>query len=238
MRGAMRCLSIGLLLALLVPAGCTSVRVRVDTRVSSDPDLRRLLDRGRYAVHAADETAEASLAFQEFAEILARALEMQGHRLERAHPGEPADLNLTMIVNVADLGTGTASYPVYGRTYAYGYGPCGVRRYSSYGVVATEVQTYHLGYDRTLFLSAWVPAEDAPAGRRVAWEGFAGSVGDSGSLQEAMPYLALALASHFGESTGGVAKLSFSRDDDRIELLVGGMMPVARAATEPAETEQ
>lgn len=230
----MRHLPACLLLVLLASSGCTEVRVRVDTRVSPDPDLRRLLERGRYVIRGPDETAEASLAFQEFADILARALKMEGHGLKRVRPGDPADLNLTMIVNIADLGTATTSYPVYGHSYAYGYGPYGIRRYHAYGVVGTEVQTYHLGYDRTLFVSAWVPAEGAPAGRRVAWEGFAGSVGDGGDLQDAMPYLALALASHFGESTGGPVRITFSRDDDRVELLVGGLIPVERPAIEPS----
>ncbi|MBI4578439.1 MAG: hypothetical protein HY718_01970 [Planctomycetes bacterium] len=221
-------------------AGCaTSVRVQIDCRVAPDAGLRQRLAGPRYVIRAVNEQAEASLAFQEFADTFAAALEMRHPDLRRVEVTQPAEFAILLQANVTDLGTGVTSYPVYGHYYGHGYGPYGPIHYSSFGVVGTEVRAVHLGYNRTLFVSAYVLDPAAPGGRRVLWEGMAGSVGDESDLAAAMPYLSLALSSHFGESSEGQQSLRFEHDDSDVKALRlwlrTGEKPATRPASQPTD---
>jgi hypothetical protein len=207
---------------LLVAAGCHRIHVDVDCRLSASDTLWHHLDGPRYAITGVSEEAEASLSFEEFSGMLENVLRLSRPDLERAPVGEPADLNLTLHYNVIDRGTGVESYPVhYGPPfgYMYWYGPGYDDRF--YGFAATEVRTVHLGYRHLLFVAAWIPDPSQPAGRRTIWEGHGDLVSSGRSLKQTMPYLLVALATYYGQSTDQPVTLALDPDDERVQNLLG-----------------
>jgi hypothetical protein len=213
---------------LLVATGCHHVRVSVDCRLARDTTLWRHLDGPRYAVHADDEEIEASLAFEESAQLLERALAAERPDLARAGARESADLHLTLRYNVFDRGTGVESYPVYGRSPGWGWRGGGYYGSGGYGVVGTHLETVHLGYAHLLSLSAWIPDSTRPADRQVVWEGRADLVAGSPNPRLAMPYLVTALAGFYGEATDRPALIKFDEDDERVESLLSPERPAIR----------
>jgi hypothetical protein len=199
----------------------------------------RRLDGPRYVIRAPDEQTEASLAFQEYARVVEYALRMREPGLERVGITDPADFALLMQARVVDLGSGMESYPVYGHYYGPGFGPCGPAYYHAYGPVGTEVRTVHLGYDHVLFLTAYIQAPGAPAGRVVLWEGMSGTIEDQADLDRAMPYLALGLTLYYGQATDGTRTPRYSQlHDEAKELrlwLRTGNRPVRPADSQPHE---
>jgi len=219
-------------------AGCSAVRVRVEARVTPDDALRRQLVGPRYVIRAPDEETEASLAFQEFAETLAHALEMRRPELQRVKTSEPAEFAILLHVTVTDRGTGIASYPVYGHQYGRAFGPRGSVYFHSYGVVGTQVQSVHLGYERVAFATAYIQDPTTPGGRRVLWEAMAASAGEDPAVASAMPYLALGLSSLFGMSTEGSRLIRFSRDDEEVDFLRSWITTGMPPASRPAEPDE
>jgi len=211
------------LLSLAVAAGCSTVRVDVETRLTTDPALSRQLAGPAYALGGVSPEAEASLVFQEAADLWAAALAEYRPHLRRASHGEPAAFRMTLGFNVLDLGTGVVSYPEYGPTWSHlgVYSGCGYHHgYAhGYGYVGQRVETVHLGYDRSLLVVAWIEDPSQPAGRRVIWEGFARSMGSTPSLKVALPFLAAGLAPYFGQATEEPVHERFTRHSDRIESL-------------------
>lgn len=222
---------------ILAASGCSAIRVRVDARLAPEPELQQKLDGPAYVIKAADEQAEASLAFQEFANTFAHAMEMYRPDLERVGTSEPADFAVLLHVTVADLGAGVVSYPILGSQYGRGFGPCGPVYYRSYGVVGTEVRTVHYGYDHVLSAMAYIQDASAPAGRRVLWEGMAGLVDDANDIDQAMPYLAIGLASQFGQPTEGRRSVKLSSRDDQVRYLRRWVRTGVRPATQPGDEE-
>jgi len=215
----MRCLlSVTVLLGL---AGCHGVSVNVDCRLSRNNTPWRFLDGPSYVIRGPDETTEASLAFQEFSDMWERVLREERPALKRVAIGQPAALTMTLVYNVYDLGTGVASYPVYGyRHFGYSsYHTGAYYRGSSYGFVGTQVETVHLGYARTLFVSAWVTDASRPAGQQVVWEGACDSAGHENSLKIIMPYLMIALGPYYGQATDRPERIRIERTDERVEQL-------------------
>lgn len=204
---------------VFLASGCTSTRIEVDCRLVNEPSQWPLLDGPEYVIHGETEEQEASLAFQEFADMLARGLKQERPDLGRVAIGEPARLVVSLGYNVIDNGTGVRSYPVYGPRFGYIYCGGGVYEHPGYGYVGTETQTIHLGYTHVLMLSVWTPDESKPAGRRVLWEGHAESVSAERSLKAAMPCLVVALVSNYGQSTGDIVHVRMDRDDERVEEL-------------------
>ncbi len=211
------------LVPLAVAAGCSTVRVDVETRLAADPSLAERLAGPAYVMGGVAPEAEASLTFQEAADLWSAALAEYRPHLRRAAGDEPAAFRMTLGFNVVDLGTGVVSYPEYGPTWGHFSVSGGCGHYSGYGhgygYVGQRVQTVHLGYDRSLLVVAWIEDPAQPAGRRVIWEGFARSVGSTPSLKTAMPYLVAALAPYFGEVTAEPVRQRFTSHSDRIESL-------------------
>jgi hypothetical protein len=203
---------------ICVLAGCSSVRVRVDARAATEEDLRQRLAGPAYVIRG-PEQVEGTLAFQEFANTFSYALEMRRPDLTRVDTAEPADFAILLHVFVADLGGGVISHPVYGSRYGRVYGPYGPGYYHSYGIVGTEIRSVHYGYDHVLSATAYIQDPAGPLGRRVLWEGTAGSVGDRQEISAAMPYLALGLTTFFGTSTAGREVVKFSRRDEHVRYL-------------------
>jgi hypothetical protein len=223
-----------LVACLVAVAGCSSVRVRVDARAAGEPELRERLLGPKYVIRGPDEQMEGSLAFQEYAATLDHALALRRPDLERVGPAEPADFAILVHVAMADLGAGVTSYPVYGSHYGRAYGPCGPGYYHSFGVVGTEVRSVHYGYDHALSATAYVQDPAGPGGRRVLWEGTAGVVSGRPDLTQAMPYLALALTSMFGQSSEGTEVIKFSSRDEDVKILRRWI----RTGVRPMETEE
>lgn len=225
------------ILFLLPGAGCHRVQVEVESRLVSDVSLWGRLDGPGYVISGPDEQAEASLAFQEFADMLAAALKLRRPELQRAAPGEPAELSLTLTCRVVDRGTAVETYPVYGPRagflYGYGYG------YPDYGLVGTEVRTVDLGYQHAACLSAWIADGSGPAGRRVVWEGCGSLNSSQRSLKQTMPFLLVALVSVYGEATDVPLVVKLDHDDPRVER-VGEVAQVRSRfiGTQPAAVSQ
>jgi hypothetical protein len=230
----------------LAAGGCVDPRVTVDTRLAADSQLWSKLDGPRYVVVADDPRVQATLAFEEYAQLWAQVLSRQRPELRRvATPGE-ADLVFTMNYSIVDLGTGISVYPVYGPTcpaygeaqvhlasyHGWGYGIGHGHGYSHgwggpfYGPYygGQEVETYHLGYRHILSISAWVPDASRPAGRRVIWEGQAERTEDQASLKAAMPYLTAGLGQFYGQATSKPTTVKVHKDD------LPGAAPVAASA--------
>lgn len=200
-------------------AGCSSVRVRVDSRAATEPEYRERLLGPRYVIRGPDEQAEASLAFQAFAATWSYALETRRPDLVRVEPTQPADFAILLHVQVVNLGGTVAAYPVYGSHFGPAYGPWGPGHYRTFGVVGTEVRSVHFGYDHVLFATAYIQDPAGPGGRRVLWEGMAGSVSNRMDLDEIVPFLAVGLTSTFGDASEGTRTFKFSRRDDEVKLL-------------------
>lgn len=223
-------------------AGCGGVKVGVDARLVKDSGLWHHLDGPTYRVLAPAPEMESSLEFQDFADLLAAALQEPRPNLRRlGGPGtlpaleaaalppresSPAmsvprpDLYLTLDFQIFDRGTATGSYPLYGTRRTTLYGPYGRRR-SYYGsfYAGQAFETYHLGFVHTATLVAWTTDTTQPAGRRVIWEGRADLLREDPEPCDSMPYLAIALATCYGQPTEGRAVLKFKRGDDRVEAL-------------------
>ena len=227
---------LGVLLAasVLVAGGCVDPRVTVDTRLTADSQLWSKLDGPGYAIVTDDPRVQATLAFEECAQLWAQVLSRQRPVLRRvATPGE-ADLIFTMNYSIVDLGTGISASPidepthlVYevaqvqlvshhgggpgGHGFSYGHGWGGPYYGPYYG--GYELQTYRLGYKHTLSISAWVPDATQPAGRRVIWEGQADRIEDQASFKAAMPYLTAALGEFYGQATSKPTIVKVRKDD-------------------------
>lgn len=221
------------MLSVPILAGCSSVRVRVDARVAPEDSLRAQLEKPTYVIRASDEQVEASLVFQEFAATFEHAMEMYRPGLQRVESQEPADFAVLLQASAADLGSGVTSYPVYGSHYGRAIGPCGPAYYHSYGVVGTAVETVHYGFDHVLHATAYVHDPTGPAGRRVLWEAMAGTVASKPDMPAAMPYLTLALASSFGESTEGTQTVKFSSRNHDVKYLRQWVRTGSRPASRP-----
>ncbi len=205
--------------------------------MAPEAELRERLCGPAYVIRGPDEQAEASLAFQEFAATWAHALEMRRPDLRRVGPAEPAEFAILLHASVADLGAGVESYPVYGSHYGRAVGPCGPVYFHSYGVVGTEVRAVHYGYDHSLFATAYIQDADGPGGRRVLWEARAATVDEANDIAGAMPYLALALASGFGQPTDGTEAVKFSRGDHEVKFLRQWVRTGMRPASQPVEED-
>lgn len=217
--------------AVLASSGCSKTRVQVDTRVTQDTALWERLDGPDYVIRGPDEPIEASLAFQEFASVLQRALEARRPDLRRVPRGEPANLVLTMHVEVADRGVGVASYPVYGRMYGYRrVGPGPAYRYGGTYYAGNRFESYHLGFACRLVVSANIHDAGTPAGHKVLWEGSASLVSEAPDPDPVLPYLATALVEYYAQATGGSVMLKFDDDDDGVRVAAGD----AQYAVEPA----
>lgn len=228
----------GCLLLAAMLAGCGSSKVWVDGRLTPDSGQWHRLDGPTYRIVGVAPEAEASLEFQEVADLLERAFHAPRPNLRRASPaavpagaaggraaerGPRPDLVMTVTFQVFDRGTAVHTYPVYAHRRATAYSRHGrVYRYHSYGYAGSEVETVHMGFVHGLSLTAWVFDAAQPAGRRVIWEGKASIVRDEPDLRAAMPYLAVALADLYGQPTEGPVTVKFERHDERIERLYGG----------------
>jgi hypothetical protein len=206
-----------MVLMLFAASGCTDVRVYIDARLASDNTLWHHLDGPTYVIRGGSPEHEASLSFEAFSDMLAEALAAGSTSLRRVHIGEPADLSLTLLYELVDRGTDVETYPVYGPSFGYWYG-CGPGPYHS-TYMGTQSRTVHLGYRHLLFVSAWIPAPDQPAGRRTIWEGHSEHVSDRNSLKQTMPYLITALVEFYGKSTSEPVRVTLKRDDPRVERL-------------------
>ncbi|HSW47199.1 MAG TPA: hypothetical protein VLM89_16670 [Phycisphaerae bacterium] len=202
-------------LAAMVPAcGCVNPYVTVDTRLTSDPVLWRKLNGPRFAVVTDDPNVQTTLAFQEYAALWSRVAIQARPGLGDMSDPAAADLVFSLYFNIVDMGTGVATYPVYGWTRGYMIG-CGrrVHTYTTHEVVGTEVRAYHRGFRHDLFVSAWVADPSQPAGRRVVWEGQAARTTDDADLKAAMPYLTVGLGRFYGQATSEPTRIKIDKDD-------------------------
>jgi len=234
---------LGVLLAasVLVAGGCVDPRVTVDTRLTADSQLWSKLDGPGYAIVTDDPRVQATLAFEEYAQLWAQVLSRQRPVLRRVATSGEADLIFTINYSIVDLGTGISASPIdepthlvyevaqvqlvsyhgcgpggHGFSYGHGWGgPFDGPYYGGY-----DLQTYHLGYKHTLSVSAWVPDATQTAGRRVIWEGQADRIEDQANFKAAMPYLTAALGEFYGQATSKPAIVKVRKDD-----LPGAPMP-------------
>lgn len=208
-------------------AGC-GVEVTADTRLTEEQPLWKQLDGSTYALLAMEPQFESSLAFQETAATLQRALEAERPDLRRIRERERAGLIFNMQFSVADLGTQVYSQPVYRSYRVYRPGPRG-RLYGYGGYYAgTRMDAVHAGFAHNLTVSVSTRSPH-PEGRQVLWEGSFTCVRDTGDIRETMPYLAVAAARFYGESTGG-------RDHLRIKKKELPRVVRSRRGTRPPAT--
>lgn len=226
-RSALRLLAVTVLF-LLGASGCSDVRIEVDCRAVGDAASQSRLDGPAFVMHAESEIEEASLAFAEFSGMLERVLIEMRPKLQRVPAGAPAALHLTIVYSVGDQGVGMAERPIYGPMW--GYGGCYGRPYRAYGVVGTQVYTYHRGFVHLLIASAWIPEASQPAGRRVLWEGRAVYWDDQPDLRATFPYLAAGLGSMYGQSVTQPMEIKIEKDDPLL-LAAKGLHVVS---TQPA----
>ena len=206
---------------LLLTTGCRHVRVDVDCRLLGDHDQLHRLDGPTYVIRGPNEAEEASLAFQETADLLARGLAAERPDLTRVALEAPAHLMISIAYQVVDRGTAVESYPVYGHEsgFAFSYGGP-IHHYHGYGPVGAHVESVHLGFAHRLFLTAWVPDESRPADRLVLWEGYCDHAGPERSLKATLPYLVAAIVPYYGRPTDDLERIKFDRDDERVEPLL------------------
>lgn len=217
-KGAIVPLRAALLICVLTwCAGCHRIRVNVETHLIADAARQTRLDSPRFAIAARSEEAASSLAYQEVADVFGEAIKLVRPQMKRAATRDADDvLSLTMDFHVVDRGTGIAERPVRGYVGAgYGCGPC-YGWHDHYGYVGTTYEPVHLGYGHTMSVSAWVPDDSQPGGRRVLWEGQADLTTSERSPKVTMPYLAVALTSFYGQATAGSVRVKFKPDDERV----------------------
>ena len=212
----------GVLCVLIGCAGCQRVRVNVETHLIADAAWQTRLDGPLFVIAAENEAAASSLAYQEVADLLAEAIEMVRSDMKRAPAGDADDvLFVTMDFRVIDRGSGVTQRPVYG--YGGWYDGCGPYSYGHrFGYAATTYDTVHLGYAHSLSASAWVPDDTQPGTRRVLWEGQADLATSERSPKVTMPYLAVALASFYGQATEGSVRIKFKPKDERVDAVWRG----------------
>jgi hypothetical protein len=208
-----------MILLLLLLAGCTGTRVHVDTRVSSDQQDQQLLLGPGYYIEAPEAKAQASLAFEDYADQVADTLRWYRPKLERVAKPEQADFRFMLMCQIIDRGTAVESTPVYGPRFGlmpyYSSGWSG--GFGGYGYVGTEVRTVDLGYRHVLQLVAYVPDADKPAGQRVLWEGHAEMQTERRSLKQTMPSLTVALLEYFSQETPEPVHVAIDPDDPRLK---------------------
>lgn len=219
-------------------AGCSETAITVDCRLTTDHTLWPALDGPEYVIRANDAVAEACLAFEEDAASLERMLAVQAPQLHRVRIDQPAGLVLTLVPQIVDMGVGYVSSPVYGHTHGYMSRYRGrTYYYDSFGVVGTEVNAYHRGFQHILGLAAWRPDPGQPAGRRVLWEGRAEVLDDGNDPRLTMPRLMAALIRFYGEATEKPVRVKIDREDQL--LFAGRGIPTAGAPTAliPTQTQ-
>jgi hypothetical protein len=225
--------------AIVALSGCSRVTVHVDARIAPEATMGGTVETGRlfdasYAVLGADEHIESSLAFRDYSELWRFALGEAYPSMQRVDTSARADLLMTLSYTLVDLGTGVRSYPVYRSHLSY-IGMCrgqpvyARRRYYA----GTRTETYHLGYEHSVFVSAWVPDEAYPAGRMTLWEGAAATVLGDADLDGAMPYLMVALSRYYGLETEDDERIHFDRDDDAVVMLEQAARPPRPLAEVP-----
>jgi hypothetical protein len=192
--------------------------VTVVTRLDPDPSIWGRLDGTDYVLCAKDPQVEATLTHRSCACLIEKALAAVQPDLKRQADADSAALVLTLSYDVADRGHAVGSYPVHGRRYGYlNAGMGGI--YRTYDCIGAETYTYHLGYRHSLTLSAWIRQEEAPADRRVIWEGEADLVSQDRFPDGAMTYLVGALIPFYSQSTGGPVEVSLQGDDPLLTKL-------------------
>jgi hypothetical protein len=208
--------------AMVWLVGCHRIRVNVETHLIDDAAWQTRLDGPRFAISAPTEAAASSLAYQEVSNLLAEAVKMVRPDMNRAPAGDVENvLFLGMDFRVVDRGTGVAARPVRTHVgFGYGCGPYhGWHHHHHYGYVGTTYESVHLGYGHTMSVSAWVPDDSQPDGRRVLWEGQASLTTTERSPKVTMPYLAVALTSFYGQATEGSVRVKFKPDDERVDTV-------------------
>lgn len=216
-------------IAALAAAGCEPYRVHVDCRLTSDRSLWQRLDGPALVIHGPTPQIESTLEFEDYSDMLARALRQQRPTLRRVPIGQTANLQMTMAYTVLYRGQTIETYPDF--RPVYGYGPFGAPLFDCVG---TEVRTVDLGYHHLLSLSAWIADQGLPAGRKVIWEGRADLIADDSNLKQTMPAMILAMTSLYGQSTGTTITIKYSKDDDRFDALRRELIPVAAPPTHSA----
>jgi hypothetical protein len=227
----MRGMILGVVASAMLVAGCQSIRVQVDCRLTPDSSLWNRLNGPDYVIHGVSPEVESSLEFQDFAGLMARTLELIRPSMRRVAIGQPANLQMSLTYAMFYRGQAIETYPVH--EPVWGFGPYGYGMpFDTY--VGTEVQTVDLGYQHTISVSAWISDPGQVGGRKVLWEGRASEISDSPTLRQPMPHMLVALFSFYGEATDGLVTVKLEKDDMRLKALAGAPIHGHKVTSHPA----
>lgn len=183
------------------------------------------------------DTKATDLYFQEYARYVRRALESRGYR--EATPQQPAKVAVFLSYGVGDPQTHLYSYAVPenvwisgtttttrgtvqvgGQTHTFTTTTTTPSQYV-YGGYRTETSSY-VTYTRFMTLTAYDFAAKRKQDKDVQlWKTTAVSVGESGDLRVAFPYLIAAATPYIGTNTGQQMKVGVGEDNPDLAIIRG-----------------
>jgi len=183
------------------------------------------------------DTKPTDLNFQEYARYVRRALESRGYREATAE--QPAKIAIFLAYGVGDPQTQVYSYAVPenvwisgttvttrstvqvgGQTHTFQSTTTTPPQYV-YGGYRTETSSY-VTYTRFMTLTAYDFAAKRKANKDVQlWKTTATSIGESGDLRVAFPYLIAAATPFLGTNTGQQMKTTVREDNPNLAIIRG-----------------